>query len=40
MSRTYRQLDLDQRRTLFRLVEVRRPVGEITERIGRHPSTI
>jgi hypothetical protein len=24
MARTYRQLDLDQRRTLFRLVEARR----------------
>ena len=40
MARTYRQLDLGQRRTLFRLVEARRPVGEIAERLGRHPSTI
>jgi transposase, IS30 family len=40
MARTYRQLDLDQRRTLFRLVEADRPVGEIAERLGRHPSTI
>ena len=40
MARTYRQLDLDQRRTLFRLVEARRPVGEIATRLGRHPSTI
>ena len=40
MARTYRQLDLDQRRTLFRLVEARRPVGEIAARLGRHPSTI
>jgi transposase, IS30 family len=40
MARTYRQLDLDQRRTLFRLVEARRPVGEIAVRLGRHPSTI
>jgi transposase, IS30 family len=40
MARTYRQLDLDQRRTLFRLVEARRPVGEIAGRLGRHPSTI
>ena len=39
-ARTYRQLDLDQRRTLFRLVEARQPVGEIAERFGRHPSTI
>ena len=40
MARTYRQLDLDQRRILFRLVEARRPIGEIAERLGRHPSTI
>ena len=40
MARTYRQLDLDQRRTLFRLVEARTPVGEIAARLGRHPSTI
>jgi IS30 family transposase len=40
MARTYRQLDLDQRRTLFRPIEARRPVGETAERLGRHPSTI
>src|SRR4051794_6066621 len=40
LARTYRHLDLDERRTLFRLVEARRPVGEIAERLGRHPSTI
>jgi transposase, IS30 family len=40
MARTYRQLDLDARRTLFRLVEARTPVGEIAARLGRHPSTI
>ena len=40
MARTYRQLDLDERRTLFRLVEARTPVGEIAARLGRHPSTI
>jgi transposase, IS30 family len=40
LARTYRHLDLDQRRILFRLVEARRPVGEIAERLGRHPSTI
>jgi transposase, IS30 family len=40
LARTYRQLDLDQRRTLFRLVEARTPVGEIAARLGRHPSTI
>ena len=40
MARTYRHLDLDQRRTPFRLVEARTPVGEIATRLGRHPSTI
>ena len=40
MVRTYSQLDLGERRTLFRLVEARRPVGEIAERLGRHRSTI
>jgi transposase, IS30 family len=40
MPRTYGQLDLDERRTLFRLVEARRPVGEIAARLGRHRSTI
>ena len=40
MARTYRQLDLDERRTLFRLVEARTPVGEIAARLGRHPSTV
>jgi IS30 family transposase len=40
LARTYRQLDLDQRRTLFRLIEARTPVGEIAARLGRHPSTI
>jgi transposase, IS30 family len=40
LARTYRHLDLDQRRTLFRLVEARTPIGEIAQRLGRHPSTI
>ena len=40
MARTYSQLDLSERRTLFRLVEARRPVGEIAKRLGRHRSTI
>jgi IS30 family transposase len=40
MARTYSQLDLGERRTLFRLVEARRPVGEIAERLGRPRSTI
>src|SRR4051794_20808460 len=40
LARTYRQLDLDERRTLFRLMEARIPVGGIAIRLGRHPSTI
>src|SRR4051794_4212639 len=40
LARPSRQLDLDARRTLFRLTEARRPIGEIAERLGRHPSTI
>ena len=40
MARTHCQLDPHERRTLFRLVEARRPVGEIAERLGRHRSTI
>jgi IS30 family transposase len=40
LARTYRHLDIDERRTLFRMVEARRPVGEIAARLGRHPSTI
>jgi hypothetical protein len=40
MARTYSQLDLGERRTLFQLVEARRPVGEIAERLGRHRPTI
>jgi IS30 family transposase len=40
MAKTYSQLDRDGRRTLFRLVEARRPVGEIAERLGRHRSTV
>jgi IS30 family transposase len=40
LARTYRHLELDGRRTLFRLIEARTPVGEIAARLGRHPSTI
>src|SRR3954453_8786121 len=40
LARTYRQLDLDERRPLFRLIEARTPVGEIAARLGRHPSTV
>ncbi len=37
MARTYRRIDLHERRTLFRLVEVRRPVGEIAARLNDTP---
>src|ERR671928_2160711 len=40
LARTYRQLDLAERRPLFRLIEARTPVGAIAARLGRHPSTI
>jgi len=40
LARTYRQLDLDERRTLFRLMEASTPVGEVAQRLGRHPSTV
>jgi len=40
LARTYRHLDLDERRTLFRMVEARRPVSGIARRLGRHPPTV
>jgi IS30 family transposase len=40
MVRGYRQLDLDERRRLFRLVEARVPVAVIARELGRHRSTI
>src|SRR6187551_3777875 len=40
LARTYRQLDLDERRTLYHLMEASTPVGEIARRLGRHPSTV
>src|SRR4051812_9034041 len=40
LVRSYHHFDLDERRTLFRLIEARTPVGEIAARLGRHPSTI
>ena len=40
MARIYRQIDVDERRTLFRLIEARTPVGEIAARLGRHPSAV
>ena len=40
MARTYRQLDVDERRTFFRLVEARWPVTGIAARLGRYRSTV
>ena len=40
MARTYRQLDVDERRTFFRLVEARCPVTGIAARLGRYRSTV
>ena len=37
MARTYRRIDLHERRTLFRLVEARRPVGEVAARLNDTP---
>ena len=36
MPRTYRRLDLDERRTLFRLVEARRHPSTIYRELGRN----
>ncbi len=40
MPRSYRQLDLDERRTIFRLLDAKLPVAAIASRLGRHRSTI
>ena len=40
MPRAYRQLDLDERRTIFRLLNVNLPVAAIAQQLGRHRSTI
>ena len=40
MPRAYRQLDLDERRTIFRLLNVKLPVAAIAQQLGRHRSTI
>jgi IS30 family transposase len=40
LARTYRHLELDERRALFRLIEARTPAGEIAARLGRHPSAV
>jgi IS30 family transposase len=36
----YRQLNLDERRRLFRRVDARVPIAKIATRLGRHRSTI
>src|SRR6476646_3592862 len=40
MPRAYRQLDLDERRTIFRLLNATVPMTEIAQQLGRHRSTI
>ena len=40
MPRAYRQLDLDERRTIFRLLNAKVPVAAIAQQLGRHRSTI
>ena len=36
----YRHLTLEERRTLFRLLNAKVPVAEIANQLGRHRSTI
>ena len=40
MPHTYRQLDLVERRTIFRLLNAKMPVAAIAQELGRHRSTI
>lgn len=40
MPRSYRQLDLAERRTIFRALNARVPVAVIAQELGRHRSTI
>jgi IS30 family transposase len=40
MPRCYRQLDLDECRTIFRLLSAKVPVAVIARQLGRHRSTI
>jgi IS30 family transposase len=40
MPRSYRQLTLEERRTIFRLLGAKVPVDRIAEELGRHRSTI
>jgi IS30 family transposase len=40
MPRAYRQLDLDDRRTIFRLLDAKVSVTNIARQLGRHRSTV
>jgi transposase, IS30 family len=40
MPRPYRQLTIDERRTIFRLLNAKIPIDEIASQLGRHRSTI
>ena len=40
MPHTYRQLDLAERRTIFRLLNAKTPIAVIARELGRHRSTI
>ena len=40
MDRPYRHLTLEERRTLFRLLNAKLPINEIAGQLGRHRSTI
>jgi IS30 family transposase len=40
MPQPYRHLDLDERRTIFRLLGAKVPVAVIAHRLGRHRATI
>lgn len=40
MPRAYRQLNLDERRTIFRLLNAKVPVAAIAQQLGRHRSTL
>jgi IS30 family transposase len=40
MEGTYRHFTLEERRTLFRLLNAKLPIKEIASQLGRHRSTI
>jgi IS30 family transposase len=40
MDRPYRHFTLEERRTLFRLLNAKLPIKEIAAQLGRHRSTI